>query len=119
MFQHRHAPPAPGRFDGTHQASRARADDHDVVVIVQRSAFSSVRCWPDGVVGIAMVHVPQFNEWPKWVQEAVVIPNAVLLVVLNLWWPKNKQGWRRFGLGCAWLIVFLLVMYFVFGMKKW
>jgi hypothetical protein len=66
-----------------------------------------------------MVHVPQFNEWPKWVQEAVVIPNAVLLVVLNLWWPKNKQGWRRFGLGCAWLIVFLLVMYFVFGMKKW
>jgi len=64
-----------------------------------------------------MVHVPQFDEWPKWVREVVLIPNAVLLVILNLWWPKNDKGWRRFGFSFAYLIVFLLVMYFAFGMK--
>ena len=66
-----------------------------------------------------MMHIPQFDQWPKWIQEAVWIPNAVLVVVLGLWWPKNDKGWRRFGFGVAYLIAFLVIMRFVFGMKKW
>jgi hypothetical protein len=65
------------------------------------------------------MHIPQFDQWPKWVQDAVLIPNLVLLVALNVWWPKSDKGWRRFGFGFAYLIIFLLVMYFAFGMRKW
>ena len=66
-----------------------------------------------------MMHVPQFDEWPKWLQEIVWVPNAALVVILMIWWPKNPRGWRRFGFILAWLVAFLLVMLFIFGMRNY
>jgi len=50
------------------------------------------------------------------VQFLVFAPHAVLMGFLTwVWWPKTEREWKRFGLVLAYLLVFYLVMYFVFG----
>ena len=59
--------------------------------------------------------MPTFAEWPTWLQTLVLLPHAVLGFVMTIvWWPKSGQGWRRFGILAAYLLVFYLVMHFVF-----
>jgi len=57
----------------------------------------------------------KFSDWPGWLQTLVVLPHAILgFVATLLWWPKSKEGWRKFGFVAAYLLVFYLVMRFVF-----
>jgi hypothetical protein len=59
--------------------------------------------------------LPLYDGWPKWLQYLVVVPHGLLgWAATWLWWPKSKQGWNRFGLVAAYLLVFGLVMHFVF-----
>jgi hypothetical protein len=56
------------------------------------------------------------SQWPSWVQFLVFGPHAILMGILTwVWWPKTNKDWRRFGIAFAYLIVFYLVMYYVFG----
>lgn len=56
------------------------------------------------------------SHWPSWVQMLVFGPHAILMAILTwVWWPKSNKEWKRFGLVFAYLVVFYLVMYFVFG----
>ena len=37
--------------------------------------------------------VTKIEDWPTWLQWAVAIPNAVILLTLWGWTPKTKKGW--------------------------
>jgi len=59
--------------------------------------------------------MPQFADWPYWLQLLVVVPHGILAAVAAwLWWPKTPETWRKFGIVAAYLLVFLLVMRYVF-----
>lgn len=62
--------------------------------------------------------ITKFADWPGWLQTLVVAPHAILGFICTwLWWPKSKQGWRKFGFVAAYLMLFLLVMHFIFGLQ--
>ena len=51
-----------------------------------------------------------------WLQILVMGPHGVLLgFTAWVWWPKSDEGWRRFGLVMAYLVVFYLVMHYEFA----
>ena len=59
-----------------------------------------------------------YSDWPRWLQVAVVGPNALLAAyAFWFWWPKSKREWNRFGFLMAYLVVFFLVMRFVFQFR--
>jgi hypothetical protein len=39
----------------------------------------------------------KIDDWPMWLQWAVAVPNAVILVTLLVWTPKTKKGWYVAG----------------------
>lgn len=51
----------------------------------------------------------KIEDWPTWVQYAVGIPNAVILLTLLAWTPKNKKGWYIAG-----GLLLIEVIFFVF-----
>jgi ABC-type branched-subunit amino acid transport system permease subunit len=36
--------------------------------------------------------VTKIEDWPTWLQWAVAVPNAVILLTLLGWTPKTKKG---------------------------
>ena len=64
------------------------------------------------------MHITKFDDWPYWLQVMVIAPHALLIAfALWLWWPKTDEGWRKIGFVCAYLVFFLLIMHFVFGVN--
>ena len=62
--------------------------------------------------------VTPFSEWPQWLQILIFLPHGLLASFMCwLWWPKSDRSWRRFGFLALYLLVFLLVMHYVFGLK--
>lgn len=58
------------------------------------------------------------SEWPQWFQILILVPHSILgFVAFWLWWPKSDEGWRKFLIVNAYLLVFYLVMHF--GFKCW
>lgn len=58
---------------------------------------------------------PYYSEWPEWLKYVVMLPHALLgFFATWFWWPKDAQGWRRFGFVAGYLLVFFLVMRYVF-----
>jgi len=39
----------------------------------------------------------KIEDWPMWLQWAVGIPNAAILLTLIAWTPKTKKGWYIAG----------------------
>jgi hypothetical protein len=67
-------------------------------------------------MGIIVSVLTPVSQWPSGVQILVFGPHAVLMgIVTWVWWPKTDKEWKRFGWVFAYLLVFYLVMYFVFG----
>jgi hypothetical protein len=63
---------------------------------------------------MVLIRVPQFDQWPGWVQTIVILPNAILGYIATwLWWPKSERGRKKFGFVAAYLLLFLLAMHFV------
>jgi hypothetical protein len=59
--------------------------------------------------------MPQYSNWPLWLQVLVVAPHGLLLsAALWLWWPKSDEARKKFWFVVAYLLLFLAVMHFVF-----
>jgi hypothetical protein len=51
----------------------------------------------------------KIEDWPTWLQWAVAVPNATLLLVLWGWFPKTKKGWQ-----IAWVLIGIEALFFIF-----
>jgi hypothetical protein len=60
----------------------------------------------------------KYGDWPHWLQMLVVVPHGILgFMATILWWPKSKEGWRKFGFVATYLLLFYLVMRYVFDAR--
>ncbi|HUC29685.1 MAG TPA: hypothetical protein VMR80_08885 [Candidatus Acidoferrum sp.] len=39
----------------------------------------------------------KIEDWPTWLQWAVAVPNAIILLTLLAWTPKTKKSWYIAG----------------------
>jgi hypothetical protein len=56
----------------------------------------------------------KFDQWPMWLQLLFGIPNAIVASVLMIWWPKDEQGWNKYGKIAIPYFVVVLLFYFFF-----
>jgi hypothetical protein len=54
--------------------------------------LGSLRAAEGGKSGMTKI-----EDWPTWLQWAVAVPNAVILLALLRWTPKTKKGWYIAG----------------------
>jgi hypothetical protein len=54
------------------------------------------------------------NQWPMWLQLLIGIPNAIVLGILAIWWPKDEQGWNKYAKVAIPYFAVVLLFYFFF-----
>jgi len=57
------------------------------------------------------------DQWPLWLQLLIGIPNAIVMTILLVWWPKDEREFKRFEKVAIPYLVLALVFYFLFVRK--